>query len=269
MFIFAWHERQHLKIRLLILILVVSCVSIVMLLYVKNFTYFYENLMDKFKILIVDDEKDILEFLGYNLQSEGYDVIVAHNGLLAIELAEKHQPSLIILDVQMPDMDGITTCEKIREIPSLKDVMITFLTARSEDYSQIAGFDAGADDYITKPIRPKVLISRVKALLKRRGQSSELPSVVELGDLKVDFEKHQTIYKGKSVTLAKKEFKLLKLLISKPGKVFTREEILEKVWGTDIIVGDRTIDVHIRKLREKFSNHSIKTVKGVGYKFEY
>ena len=221
------------------------------------------------KILIVDDEKDILEFLGYNLRSEGYDIIVADNGLLAIELAEKHKPSLIILDVQMPNMDGITTCEKIREIPKLKDVMITFLTARSEDYSQIAGFEAGADDYITKPIRPKVLISRVKALLKRQGYSSESSSIVELGDLQVDFEKHQTIYKGNSVTLAKKEFKLLKLLISKPGKVFTREEILEQVWGTDIIVGDRTIDVHIRKLREKFSNHFIKTVKGVGYKFEY
>lgn len=221
------------------------------------------------KILIVDDEKDILEFLGYNLRSEGYEIIVADNGLLAIELAEKHHPALIILDVQMPNMDGITTCEKIREIPSLRDVMVTFLTARSEDYSQIAGFDAGADDYITKPIRPKVLISRVKALLKRRGFAEEYSSVIELGDLQVDFEKHQTIYKGNKVLLAKKEFKLLKLLISKPGKVFTREEILEKVWGRDIIVGDRTIDVHIRKLREKFSDHFIKTVKGVGYKFEY
>ena len=236
----------------------------------KNFVYLQGIKMNTdIKILIVDDEKDILEFLGYNLRSEGYEIIVADNGLLAIELAEKHHPALIILDVQMPNMDGITTCEKIKEIPSLRDVMVTFLTARSEDYSQIAGFDAGADDYITKPIRPKVLISRVKALLKRRGFVEEYSSVIELGDLQVDFEKHQTIYKGNKVLLAKKEFKLLKLLISKPGKVFTREEILEKVWGRDIIVGDRTIDVHIRKLREKFSDHFIKTVKGVGYKFEY
>lgn len=224
---------------------------------------------DDIKILVVDDEEDILEFLGYNLRAEGYEVIVADNGLLAIELAKKHEPSLIILDVQMPNMDGITTCEKIREIPSLSETVVTFLTARSEDYSQIAGFEAGADDYITKPIRPKVLISRVKALLKRRGITQDKSSVIELGDIVIDKEKHLTTYKGVEVTFAKKEFKLLNLLISKPGKVFTREEILEKVWGTDIIVGDRTIDVHIRKLREKLADHYIKTVKGVGYKFEY
>ena len=221
------------------------------------------------KILVVDDEEDILEFLSYNLRAEGYDVIVADNGILAIELAKQQQPSLIILDVQMPDMDGITTCEKIREIPSLKETVVTFLTARSEDYSQIAGFEAGADDYITKPIRPKVLVSRVKALLKRRGITQDTNSIIELGDIVIDKEKHLTTYKGQEVIFAKKEFKLLKLLISKPGKVFTREEILEKVWGTDIIVGDRTIDVHIRKLREKLADHYIKTVKGVGYKFEY
>jgi len=224
---------------------------------------------DDIKILVVDDEEDILEFLGYNLRAEGYDVIVADNGLLAIELAKKHEPSLIILDVQMPNMDGITTCEKIREIPSLSETVVTFLTARSEDYSQIAGFEAGADDYITKPIRPKVLISRVKALLKRRGVTQDKSSVIELGDIIIDKEKHLTTYKGSEVIFAKKEFKLLNLLISKPGKVFTREEILEKVWGTDIVVGDRTIDVHIRKLREKLADHYIKTVKGVGYKFEY
>ena len=224
---------------------------------------------DNIKILVVDDEEDILEFLSYNLRAEGYDVIVADNGILAIELAKQQQPSLIILDVQMPDMDGITTCEKIREIPSLKETVVTFLTARSEDYSQIAGFEAGADDYITKPIRPKVLLSRVKALLKRRGITQDTNTVIELGDIIIDKEKHLTTYKGKEVIFAKKEFKLLKLLISKPGKVFTREEILEKVWGSDIIVGDRTIDVHIRKLREKLADHYVKTVKGVGYKFEY
>ena len=224
---------------------------------------------DNIKILVVDDEEDILEFLSYNLRAEGYDVIVADNGILAIELAKQEQPSLIILDVQMPDMDGITTCEKIREIPYLKETIVTFLTARSEDYSQIAGFEAGADDYITKPIRPKVLVSRVKALLKRRGITQDTNSIIELGDIVIDKEKHLTTYKGQEVIFAKKEFKLLKLLISKPGKVFTREEILEKVWGSDIIVGDRTIDVHIRKLREKLADHYIKTVKGVGYKFEY
>ena len=224
---------------------------------------------DNIKILVVDDEEDILEFLSYNLRAEGYDVIVADNGILAIELAKQEQPSLIILDVQMPDMDGITTCEKIREISSLKETVVTFLTARSEDYSQIAGFEAGADDYITKPIRPKVLVSRVKALLKRRGITKDTNAIIELGDIVIDKEKHLTTYKGQEVIFAKKEFKLLKLLISKPGKVFTREEILEKVWGTDIIVGDRTIDVHIRKLREKLADHYIKTVKGVGYKFEY
>ena len=224
---------------------------------------------DNIKILVVDDEEDILEFLSYNLRAEGYDVLVADNGVLAIELAKQQQPSLIILDVQMPDMDGITTCEKIREIPSLKETVVSFLTARSEDYSQIAGFEAGADDYITKPIRPKVLVSRVKALLKRRGITQDTNSIIELGDIVIDKEKHLTTYKGQEVIFAKKEFKLLKLLISKPGKVFTREEILEKVWGSDIIVGDRTIDVHIRKLREKLADHYVKTVKGVGYKFEY
>jgi len=221
------------------------------------------------KILIVDDEEDILEFLGYNLRNEGYEVLVANNGLLAIELAKKHQPSLIILDVQMPDMDGITTCEKIREISSLSDTVITFLTARSEDYSQIAGFDAGADDYITKPIRPKVLISRVSALLRRSGISQVTDSILNFGDITINKEQHSTTYKGVEVSFAKKEFKLLNLLVSKPGKVFTREEILEKVWGSDVVVGDRTIDVHIRKLREKLADHYVKTVKGIGYKFEY
>lgn len=219
-------------------------------------------------ILVVDDEEDILEFVGYNLRNEGYTVVTANNGLQAIELAEQKTPNLVILDVQMPDMDGITTCERMRAIPALSNAVITFLTARSEDYSQIAGFEAGADDYITKPIRPKVLLSRVKALLRRRGAISEIAEIIEVGDISIDKEKHLVTYKGAEVTFAKKEFKLLELLISKPGKVFTREEILEKVWGTDVVVGDRTIDVHIRKLREKLADHHIKTVKGVGYKFE-
>jgi two-component system, OmpR family, alkaline phosphatase synthesis response regulator PhoP len=219
-------------------------------------------------ILVVDDEQDILEFVGYNLRNEGYNVITSNNGLNAIEMAEKHNPDLVILDVMMPEMDGIVTCEKIRTIPALKDTLITFLTARSEDYSQIAGFEAGADDYITKPIRPKVLLSRVKALLRRRN-GVENTDNIEVGDLLISKEKHQVIYKGNEVSFAKKEFRLLELLVSKPGKVFTREEILDKVWGSDLIVGDRTIDVHIRKLREKLTPTYIKTVKGIGYKFEH
>jgi two-component system alkaline phosphatase synthesis response regulator PhoP len=219
-------------------------------------------------ILVVDDEADILEFVGYNLRNEGYNVITSNNGLGAIEMAEAHKPDLIILDVMMPEMDGIVTCEKIRTLPDLKSTLITFLTARSEDYSQIAGFEAGADDYITKPIRPKVLISRVKAILRRK-LSEGTSFTIGLGDLSVNRERHQVIFKGIEIFLAKKEFRLLELLISKPGKVFTRDEILTNVWGSDIIIGDRTIDVHIRKLREKLDPNFIKTVKGIGYKFEY
>ena len=219
-------------------------------------------------ILVVDDEKDILEFVGYNLRIEGYNVITSTNGLDAIEMAEIHLPDLIILDVMMPEMDGIITCEKIRTLPALKNTIITFLTARSEDYSQIAGFEAGADDYITKPIRPRVLVSRVKALLRRKivGEPSQL---LKFGDLSINKEKYQVIFKGNEIPFAKKEFRLLELLVSKPGKVFTREEILEKVWGSDIVIGDRTIDVHVRKLREKLNSSLVKTVKGIGYKFEY
>ena len=219
-------------------------------------------------ILVVDDEEDILEFVGYNLRNEGYDVITSNNGLGAIEMAKIHAPDLVILDVMMPEMDGIVTCEKIRTLPDLKNTLITFLTARSEDYSQIAGFEAGADDYITKPIRPKVLVSRVKALLRRTG-GIETSDTIEIGDLSINKEKHQVIFRGNEITFAKKEFRLLELLVSKPGKVFTREEILEKVWGSDLVIGDRTIDVHIRKLREKLMPSYIKTVKGIGYKFEY
>ena len=220
-------------------------------------------------ILVVDDELDILEFVGYNLRKEGYKVLTANNGLAAIEIAQEKTPDLVILDVMMPDMDGIETCERMRAIPKLTNTIITFLTARSEDYSQIAGLEAGADDYITKPIRPKVLLSRVKALLRRRVVSDDISNIIELGDIIIDKEKHTVLYKNLQVELAKKEFKLLELLTSKPGKVFTRQEILENVWGLDVVVGDRTIDVHIRKLREKINDQYIKTVKGVGYKFEY
>ena len=220
-------------------------------------------------ILVVDDELDILEFVGYNLRKEGYKVLTANNGLAAIEIAQEKTPDLVILDVMMPDMDGIETCERMRAIPKLTNTIITFLTARSEDYSQIAGLEAGADDYITKPIRPKVLLSRVKALLRRRVVSDDISNIIELGDIIIDKEKHTVLYKNLQVELAKKEFKLLELLTSKPGKVFTRQEILENVWGLEVVVGDRTIDVHIRKLREKINDQYIKTVKGVGYKFEY
>ena len=220
-------------------------------------------------ILVVDDELDILEFVGYNLRQEGYAVLTANNGLTAIDIAKEKTPDLVIIDVMMPDMDGIETCERMRAIPELSNTIITFLTARSEDYSQIAGLEAGADDYITKPIRPKVLLSRVKALLRRRVFSDDFSNILELGDIIIDKEKHTVLYKNLKINLAKKEFKLLLLLVSKPGKVFSRQEILDVVWGKDVFIGDRTIDVHIRKLREKIDDNYIKTVKGVGYKFEY
>jgi two-component system alkaline phosphatase synthesis response regulator PhoP len=226
------------------------------------------------KILLVDDEVDILEFISYNLEKEGYKVYTAQNGAEAIKVAEKTLPDLIILDVMMPEMDGIAACEEIRRIPSLQHTMIAFLTARGEDYSQIAGFEAGADDYITKPIRPKVLISRVKALLKRTSAIGLLPAAVidtghtiVIGNLVIDKERYLILKDGVEMVLPRKEFELLSLLVSKPGKVFTREEIYYSVWGDNVVVGDRTIDVHIRKLREKIGNEQIKTLKGIGYKF--
>lgn len=226
---------------------------------------------NEYKILLVDDEPDILEFLSYNLKKEGYNVFTANNGKEAVTVAKKETPHLIILDVMMPDMDGIETCREIRDIPGLKDVMIAFLTARSEDYSQIAGFDVGADDYINKPIKPRVLISRIKALLRRGANSDNSKSTdkVDMGGIKIDRERYLIIQDGKEINLPKKEFELLALLASKPGKVFTRDVILDKVWGGDVVVGDRTIDVHIRKLREKLGEEFIKTVKGIGYKFEF
>ncbi len=223
---------------------------------------------ENIKILLVDDEPDILEFISYNLIKEGFEVFTSSNGKDAIKLAHQEHPQLIILDVMMPDLDGIETCRVIRETPELKDVLIAFLTARSEDYSQIAGFDAGADDYINKPIKPRVLVSRVKALLRRKGGSPG-EEVMELNGFSIDREKYQIVKNGESINLPKKEFELIALLASRPGKVFTREDILKSVWGDDVVVGDRTIDVHIRKLREKIGDAYIRTIKGVGYKFEF
>ncbi|MGF7138173.1 response regulator transcription factor [Roseimarinus sediminis] len=228
---------------------------------------------DEKKILLVDDEIDILEFISYNLEKEGYKVYTAQNGKDAIKIAEKKEIDLIILDVMMPEMDGIVTCEELRKIPKLKSTVIAFLTARGEDYSQIAGFEAGADDYITKPIRPKVLMSRVKALLKRSqlveepAASVENDNTINIGNLVIDRERYMITVEGEEMVLPRKEFELLSLLASKPGKVFTREEIYTSVWGEQVIVGDRTIDVHIRKLREKIGETHIKTLKGIGYKF--
>lgn len=219
------------------------------------------------KILLVDDEPDILEIVGYNLTSEGYQVLTAENGLQAVKKAKKEKPQLIILDVMMPEMDGIEACEQIRKIESLDNTIITFLTARGEDYSQVAGFDAGADDYITKPIKPKVLVSKVKALLRRFKDDDVSENIVKLGDLVINRDEYKIVLKGKEIILPRKEFELLSLLASKPGKVFKREDILDKVWGNEVVVGGRTIDVHIRKLREKIGDDYFKTVKGVGYKF--
>lgn len=222
-----------------------------------------------YTILLVDDEKDILEFVSYNLKKEGYRVKTASNGKDAIEIAKREKPHLILLDVMMPGMDGIETCDVLRSLPELTGVMIAFLTARGEDYSQVAGFEAGADDYITKPIKPKVLTSRLKALLRRGSAEVESTSnIQEFGDLVIDPERYQVESNGKPIDLPRKEFELLSLLCSRPGKVFPREEIMDKIWGTDVIVGGRTIDVHIRKLREKIGDDKIKTIKGVGYKFE-
>ena len=220
------------------------------------------------KILLVDDEPDILEIVAYNLTSEGYQVITAENGAIGVKKAKKEKPQLIILDAMMPEMDGIEACEHIRKLPELNETIITFLTARGEDYSQLAGFEAGADDYITKPIKPKVLVSKVKALLRRFKDSKTTDEdVFNIGDLTINRDEYKVISKGKELLLPRKEFELLSLLASKPGKVFKREDILDKVWGNEVVVGGRTIDVHIRKLREKIGDERFKTVKGVGYKF--
>ncbi len=221
------------------------------------------------KILLVDDEPDILEIIGYNLNQEGYQIVTASNGKEAVAMAKKERPQLIIMDVMMPEMDGMEACEIIRKTPELSQTIITFLTARSEDYSQVAGFDAGADDYIAKPIKPKLLISKVKALLRRlKDDHSKQQSTLNVGGIEINREEYKIIQNGNEMILPRKEFELLYLLASKPGKVFKREEILDKVWGNEVIVGGRTIDVHIRKLREKIGDDLFKTIKGVGYKIE-
>lgn len=220
------------------------------------------------KILLVDDDIDILEIVGFNLEAEGYEIIKAHNGKEAVQIAKKEIPNLIILDVMMPEMDGIEACENLRKIPELKRTIITFLTARGEDYSQVAGFDSGADDYITKPIKPKLLVSKVKALLRRVKEEQPINDVLNVGNIEINREEYKIVSDGKEIILPRKEFELFYLLASKPGKVFKREEILDKVWGNEVIVGGRTIDVHIRKLREKIGDELFKTIKGVGYKLE-
>lgn len=224
---------------------------------------------DQYIILLVDDEPDVLEFLSYNLSKEGYQVLKAKNGKEGLELMKTKHPHLVILDVMMPGMDGIETCREIRSMPDFKDTIVIFLTARAEDYSQLAGFDAGADDYIAKPIKPKILTSRVKALLRRLKTASTIELTGSLTDITIDKERYLVIRQGQEITLPRKEFELLALLASRPNRVFTREEIYSSVWGPDVIVGDRTIDVHVRRIREKIGIENIKTIKGVGYKYEY
>lgn len=220
------------------------------------------------KILLVDDDADILEIVGFNLEAENYQVFTAKNGKDALTIAKKEIPNLVILDVMMPEMDGIETCENMRKAPVLNNTIITFLTARGEDYSQVAGFDVGADDYITKPIKPKLLVSKVKALLRRVKEGASAEDVLKIGNIEINREEYKIIKDKVEIILPRKEFELFYLLASKPGKVFKREEILDKVWGNEVIVGGRTIDVHIRKLREKIGDDLFKTIKGVGYKIE-
>lgn len=220
------------------------------------------------KILLVDDDADILEIVGFNLEAENYQVYTAKNGKEALTVAKKELPNLVILDVMMPEMDGIETCENMRKLPELNSTIITFLTARGEDYSQVAGFDVGADDYITKPIKPKLLVSKVKALLRRVKEDISVEDVLKIGDIEINREEYKIVKDKTEIILPRKEFELFYLLASKPGKVFKREEILDRVWGNEVIVGGRTIDVHIRKLREKIGDDLFKTIKGVGYKLE-
>lgn len=219
------------------------------------------------KILLVDDEPDTLEFINYNLEQEGFQTACASDGKEGIELAKNFQPDLILLDVMMPEMDGVEVCRELRKLPEFRQTIITFLTARHEDYSQIAGFDAGADDYISKPIKPRLLVSKINSLL-RRLQKENTNKYIEVGGIKIDLNQRLIFMQDKKLSLPKKEFNLLCLLMSKPGRVFTRDEILNKVWGTETIVVDRTIDVHIRKLRKKIGNDCFVTLKGVGYKFQ-
>jgi|TARA_B110000444_G_scaffold61783_1_gene57773 two-component system alkaline phosphatase synthesis response regulator PhoP len=224
--------------------------------------------MSETTILLVDDDPDIREIISFNLRKEGYNVEIAKDGVQGVEMCKKYKPDIVLMDVMMPKMDGMEACEAIRANLETKDTLIAFLSARGEDYSQLAGFDAGGDDYISKPIRPKILISRIKALLRRNNNTQDNNTqLFELGNLKIDLEQYQVLKSGIPIEMPRKEFELLYLLASKPGKVFSRDSIMDKVWGTEVIVGGRTIDVHIRKIREKIGNEYIKTVKGVGYKF--
>jgi len=227
--------------------------------------------MAEAKILIVDDEPDIIEFLRYNLEREGYEVHSADNGAAGLETAREVKPDLIVLDIMMPEMDGVEVCRRLRADEKFKDTVITFLTARQEDYSQIAALEQGGDDYISKPIRPRVLMARIKALLRRSSsdRSGSSSDVIETDDLRIDLAGMTIERDNLRIDLPRKEFELLQLLVSRPGKVFSRDEIYRKVWGHDVIVGNRTIDVHIRKLREKIGDKYIRTVKGIGYKFEF
>jgi len=219
------------------------------------------------KILVVDDDPDIVEILRYNLSLGGYDVKSAFNGKEAIKKAKIFLPEIILLDVMMPEMDGIETCSHIKEIPSLVNTRIIFLSARSEDYTQLSAFDAGADDYISKPVKPKILLKKIESIFKRINKKNEEINVIDLGEIKIDRNSYLVYIKNQEIALPRKEFELFYLLASKPGKVFTRDEIMGKVWGSEVVVGDRTIDVHIRKLREKIGDLYFKTVKGIGYKF--
>ena len=237
-----------------------------MLNFVQRKRYIYIYIMSKKKILLIDDEQDILEILSYNLKKEGYEVFTANNGLEGIERAKETHPDLILLDVMMPGKDGIETCEELRQIPELKKSLIVFLSARSEEFSQLAGYNAGANDYIVKIIKPKVLISKVNALLQLTSQVSSNSKNIQIGSLLIDKDNFKVMQDGQNLLLPKKEFDLLYLLASNTEKVFTRDEILEKVWGNDVVVGVRTIDVHIRRLREKLGMNSIQTMKGIGYK---
>ena len=220
----------------------------------------------KIKILLVDDEPDILEILEFNLSNEGYQIFTAENGKEALKIADQHLPHLIILDVMMPVMDGIETCERLRMDKRFKNTIIMFLSARGEDYSHVAAFESGADDYVTKPVKPRILNSKVKAML-RRFLKDDIGENIVVGDMEINIEEYKVNHGGKEIILPRKEFELLYLLASKPEKVFKRLKIMEAVWGSDVIVGDRTIDVHIRKLREKIGDQYFKTIKGVGYKF--
>lgn len=223
---------------------------------------------EKFKVLLVDDEPDILEIIAYNLKREGFRVSTAENGKQALKKALKQKPHLILMDIMMPEMDGIETCEQLRQHTALEDTLVVFLSARTEDFSQLAAFDAGGDDYITKPIKPKVLIRKLRALLRRIGHQHQERHRLEAGNLTIDRERYTVTQNDQTIMLPRKEFELLSLLASKPEKVFKRDEILEKVWGNEVVVGGRTIDVHVRKLREKLGDDLLRTVKGVGYKFE-